>query len=39
MMDEPNELNNTVTFGVADRPLRFGARLLISLDGDGRSFV
>jgi hypothetical protein len=39
MMDEPNELNNTVTFGVADRPLRFGARLLISIDGDGRSFV
>jgi hypothetical protein len=38
VMDEPYELNNTLTSCAADRPLRFGVRLLISLIGDGNSY-
>ena len=33
---EAHELNNTVTFGVTDRPLRFAVRFLFSLIGDGK---
>jgi hypothetical protein len=36
VMDEPHALNNTATFGVGDRPLRFAVRFLISLIGDGK---
>ena len=35
VMKQPNELNNTATFGVADRSVRLSGRLLISLLGDG----
>jgi hypothetical protein len=36
VMDQAHELNNTATFGAADRPLRFAVRLLFSLIGDGK---
>jgi len=34
VMNQPSELNNTATFGVADRPLRMSVRFLLSLLGD-----
>jgi hypothetical protein len=37
VMDGPYELNNTATFGVADRPVRLAMRFLLSLLGDGKS--
>jgi hypothetical protein len=36
IMNEPHQLNNTVTFGVADRPVRLAVRFLLSLMGDGK---
>ena len=36
VMNAPYELNNTVTFGTSERPLRFAARVIISLTGDGK---
>jgi hypothetical protein len=35
LINAPNELNNTVTFGTSERPVRFATRVLISLTGDG----
>jgi hypothetical protein len=32
----PYHLNNTVSFGVNDEPLRFSTKLLLSVDGDGK---
>lgn len=37
VMGEPYHLNNTITFGVHEEPLRFSSKLLLSLDGDGKS--
>ena len=38
VMNKPYELNNTATFGVTDRPLRFGVKFLLSLMGDGKFY-
>ena len=37
VLNEPNQINNTATFGVANRPLSFAVRLFLSLVGDGKS--
>jgi hypothetical protein len=39
VMNEGYILNNTATFGVGDRPLRFAVRFLISLIGDGKCII
>jgi hypothetical protein len=37
LMGEAYKLNNTMTFGVNQKPLKFSSKLLLSLDGDGKS--
>lgn len=36
VMDGPYSLNNTVTFGVSQEPLKFSLDLLLDLDGSGK---
>jgi hypothetical protein len=36
IVNQAHELNNTATLGVADKPLRFAAKFLISLMDDGK---
>ena len=38
VMGEEHDLNNTATFGVEERPLRFAVKFLISLMGDGKCY-
>jgi hypothetical protein len=39
VINAPNDLNNTVTFGTLERPLRFATRVLIALTGDGKWYT
>jgi hypothetical protein len=36
VVNAPNDLDNTVTFGTSERPLRFATTVLIALTGDGK---
>lgn len=36
VMNHPHQLNNTMTMGVNDRPVRLAVRFLLSLIGDGK---
>jgi hypothetical protein len=39
VMEEAYQLNNTMTIGVGERPLRFSSKFLLSIDGEGKLFT